>query len=422
MKLAFVNHASVIYDYDHIRLISDPWIEGKVFDNGWSLLAPTRFTYEDFKTITHIWFSHEHPDHFFPPNIKNIPAEIRKNITVLYQETKDKKVVEFCRKLGFKSVEELAPGKTYPLSEKFNIINAPFGHDSWLLVSTDQFKLLNTNDCVINTKEKASAVAAVTGDIDILLTQFSYASKHGNADQPEKREKAVNDKKVQMQLQINAFHPKIVIPMASFVWFSHEENFYMNDRINKIDETASFLKEQQVEPVVLYPGDEYLAGTAHDNSIAIARYLEDLKKIVPENTTKTISAGTDELKKNAATLIQQIRKEDKLSYFLLSFYPLKIYLPDLEKSVKFSVRSGLQEISVPKEQTNIIMTSEVLNYCLKFNWGFGTTHVNGRFQTVRDEDMKLFNYYVSVTDSLNHHDSTMKRVFHKILRKTGIKQ
>ena len=101
MKIEFVNHASVIYHHKRISLISDPWIEGAVFNNGWNLLAPTKFKYPDFEKITHIWFSHEHPDHFFPPNIREIDNEHRKNITVIFQKTGDGKVLDFLRRRGF---------------------------------------------------------------------------------------------------------------------------------------------------------------------------------------------------------------------------------------------------------------------------------------------------------------------------------
>ena len=88
-------------------VIMDPWLEGSVFDESWSLLAPSIFTNRDFETITHIWFSHEHPDHFFPPNLLRIPAEIRARIHVIFQPTIDRRVVDFCRKVGFASVAEL---------------------------------------------------------------------------------------------------------------------------------------------------------------------------------------------------------------------------------------------------------------------------------------------------------------------------
>jgi len=68
MKIEFVNHASVIFYHNNIHLITDPWFNGAVFHNGWDLLAKTKFEYSNFEKISHIWISHEHPDHFTPPN------------------------------------------------------------------------------------------------------------------------------------------------------------------------------------------------------------------------------------------------------------------------------------------------------------------------------------------------------------------
>ena len=83
MKIQFVNHSSFIVEHEGVRIISDPWLEGRVFNNGWDLISKSKFMYDDFKEIQYIWFSHEHPDHFFPPNLKLIPAE---NVDLLINE------------------------------------------------------------------------------------------------------------------------------------------------------------------------------------------------------------------------------------------------------------------------------------------------------------------------------------------------
>jgi L-ascorbate metabolism protein UlaG (beta-lactamase superfamily) len=121
MQIEFVNHASLILKSGEVRLLCDPWLEGRAFNDGWALLSPTKFAYDDFRDITHIWFSHEHPDHFSPACIKRISEEHRAQITVLFQETLDKKVVEFCRQLGFKDVLELPSGARYALAPDFHI-------------------------------------------------------------------------------------------------------------------------------------------------------------------------------------------------------------------------------------------------------------------------------------------------------------
>lgn len=420
MKITLVNHASTIYSHNDIHLITDPWIEGDVFQEGWSHLCETKFKYEDFERITHIWFSHEHPDHFFPPNIKSIPPEIIKNITVLYQETVDKKVLKFCKAAGFKEVIELAPNKALNLASDFTVTNAPFGHDSWLHVKAGEYTYFNTNDCLISDNNLARKIHNVVGDVDVLLTQFSYACKYGNADQPEQRREAAERKYDQMKLQIDMFKPKYCIPIASFVWFSHEENYYMNDSVNTIDKVEAFIKQTEAIPIVLYPEDTFTIGDVHDNGPSIAKYQENFGRISIDNARKTQTVALDAVLASGKKLSDQLKKEDLLGYFLMAAYPIKFYISDLKVAVKFSSLTGLKVLEAEQDDTNIIMTSEVLDYCLKFNWGFGTSNVNGRFQTVKEKDIVLFKYYVAITDALNHQDSTLKRVVNKVFRKFGV--
>ena len=75
-----------------------------------------------------------------------------------------------------------------------------------------------------------------TKNIDLLFTQFSYANWIGNKEDKETMRKHAQNKIDQIEYQIEVFKPKYTIPFASFVWFSHEENFYMNQEINRIDQ------------------------------------------------------------------------------------------------------------------------------------------------------------------------------------------
>ncbi|GAC1700330.1 MAG: hypothetical protein NVS9B4_01570 [Candidatus Acidiferrum sp.] len=90
MLMESVNHTGFIIESEAVRLLCDPWIEGNTFNIGWTLLSRTKLRYEDLSAITHIWFSHEHPDHFNPPSLKKIPEEYRRAITVVFHYTRDK--------------------------------------------------------------------------------------------------------------------------------------------------------------------------------------------------------------------------------------------------------------------------------------------------------------------------------------------
>ena len=193
-SIEWVNHASFVIRHNGTALLCDPWIEGTAFDNGWKPISKTRFNYNDFENIDYIWFSHEHPDHFSPPNLKNISPEARSKITILYQKTRDKKILGFCKKtLKFKEVIELEPFKTYSIGSDFEVQNGPLSSgDSWLFVRAGQHRILNLNDCIVNKPEIGESIADKVGTVDILATQFSYANWIGNpADKLLRRQSAV---------------------------------------------------------------------------------------------------------------------------------------------------------------------------------------------------------------------------------------
>ena len=141
-NIVFVNHASYILSYKNIKILVDPWFSGSAFDNGWSLLVNNYLKDDEIKNITHIWYSHEHPDHFSVSDLRHI-FQINPNIEILFQETNDKRVVNFCKKIGFE-YRELANFKITNLAEDFTIQVVKCG----LL---DSLSIMNfENKCILN--------------------------------------------------------------------------------------------------------------------------------------------------------------------------------------------------------------------------------------------------------------------------------
>ena len=81
-KIIFLNHASFILLSGKNKILVDPYLFGKAFNNGWSLLQEVDHE-KEIKNVTHIFFSHEHPDHFSIPFLKKIKPENRNFITIL---------------------------------------------------------------------------------------------------------------------------------------------------------------------------------------------------------------------------------------------------------------------------------------------------------------------------------------------------
>lgn len=390
--------------HEGIRLIQDPWIDGRAFHDGWELITPSAFQYSDFADITHIWFSHEHPDHFSPPNLRKIPAEIRRNITVLFQKTRDRKVVKFCESLGFKDVIELDKN-WYSLKPGFDLLNVPHTDgDSWLCIKTDSCTLLNVNDCGLEDDNQIREIQRQMGqnDIDILFTQFSYANRAGNIDERHLREAQAVSKVKEIHRQISLLKPRYIIPFASFVWFCHEENYYMNDAINTVDQIYNTFKDNSTTcPVILYPGDRWTYLQNHDSEISTKNWVRDYKSVL--NQKNTFSAKTTD-EENLIPVGQEFIKKlkDANSVFLKYFLrPTYIYVTDLNRCFILSWK-GFEKHEIGSGKADISMSSDALQYCFRFLWGGSTTRINGRYQTPSGGKFYNWKMYFQIAELNNH--------------------
>lgn len=76
-NITFLNHASFIVELNGIKILNDPYLFNSAFNNGWNLIK--EIDHNSFlKNITHIYISHEHPDHFSIPFLKTISLEQKK--------------------------------------------------------------------------------------------------------------------------------------------------------------------------------------------------------------------------------------------------------------------------------------------------------------------------------------------------------
>ena len=408
--ITFVNHASVIFSHKNIRLMTDPWIFGNAFNNGWSLSSESKFTINDFQNITHIWFSHEHPDHFHPAVLNKIPENIRKKITILFQNTLDHRVAKKCEQLNFKQVIEMKPTEYISLNDEFKIKCVPNGtYDSWFYAKIGDKKILNINDCMVDSNSQSKIVKRMIGDVDILLTQFGYASWVGNPEDVQLRVDASREKLQRIQIQDKIFQPKFIIPFASFVRFSHKDNHYMNDQMNRIENVEKFIHEKTNSvPIILYPGDIWSGKEKIDNSLSINKYTDDLQKNLELYDDPKI-IEFDELQKLASAYIDDIKKRNNLTFVKLLhnlhfFKTTNIFLKDLNISVSFNLIDGLKKSVSDKLNVDIITDSDSLSFVFSWDYGVDTLFVNGRFRTSGGKIMNFFRLFLIGT--LNNNGRT----------------
>lgn len=412
----WVNHASFVLRRGPVALLCDPWVTGTAFDDGWALCSPSAFGPEVIDAITHIWVSHEHPDHFSPASLRSIPEERRSSIEVLYQPTKDRKVLEFCGKLGFRT-RELEARRWTPLGSDVSVWVAPWSSgDSILGVRTPEATFLNLNDAVAHHAPTLNLLRKhLDGvDIDVVMTQFSYANWEGNPDDVERRRRVAALKLDAMVAQTQAFEPRYVIPFASFVYFCHEENHYLNDEANRVGDAVAVLRDRtDAEPVVLYPGDTWTFGDEHDDAAAIERYDADVAAVLGAGawvTSPTVDLPElQELARSFLAKLGELNGERTLAamHRLGLLQGAHLWITDLDLAVRLD-RDGLAPAPEHRSEAgcDLALGSEALAFCFRQLYGGSTLNVNGRFREPAGGDPSRFRRYMQIS-GLNNRGVTI---------------
>jgi len=402
--IQFINHASVIVNYEDVSLLSDPWYFSDAFHKGWNLLVeqtPNEII-QIINSITHIWISHEHPDHFSISFFKIYEELIKsQDIIILFQETKDKRVKDFFIKNGF-NFNELKFEKPFFISNEFKITCIKDGfYDSALFIQTKDKKILNLNDCNVRTESRATEIYKITGSCDILLTQFSYAAWKGGEGNLNWRKLAAKEKLNDIFLQAKTFKPKQIIPFASFIYFSNESNKYLNDSVNWPKDVSNELRDIDIFVNVMKPYD-YLDEL---NS------LDKLKNANDYWETKFSNISANKYNKHNIIEINELQEcfikyqkrvfSNNSKFFirlarLLSpikiFQPIIIKLKDTNETIILDL--FLDSLCPSNLNADLVMSSESLKFILSFPFGFDTLTVNGCFEEENN------NGFIKATKSL----------------------
>ena len=406
--IRFVNHASFIVESNGVSLLCDPWIAGPAFHNGWNLIAEER--HHGLEDVDYIWFSHEHPDHFSVPFLRSIPVDRRAAITILYQHMPDQRVASFCRQMGF-AVRELGQAKAEELGGGIRVTcgKIPF-YDSWMLVETPECSILNTNDCILESPQRLDFIQPHVATCDILFTQFSYANWQDSRDNRPARRQLAAEKLGRIALQCALFKPKFVVPFASFCYFSHVENAFMNADINMPADAVDFIERNcDATPVLLVPNETWDGLTGKDNRAALdwwaRRYAVALSR---EKNVAGPSSSFIELGAKAREMVNRVRHRNNYAIVtalqrLGLIQKVEFHLIDTGQTVSFDWIAGLQLLHAPPFCT-IEIHSESLAFIFDNDFGIDTVNVNARFEgSMRDKKRMIGLFAVLALNNTGRH-------------------
>ena len=185
-----------------------------------------------------------------------------------------------------------------------------------------------------------------------------------------------------------------MVPFASFIYFSHAENRYMNDSLNTIDETVTVIERTSAHAMVLYPGQGWIAGSAHDPTAAIDAW-RDAFDLDRQTFRESATVLRDDLVASATAFRRQLHKfNNRLFLAGLRYAPVGGFLRPVTiglydypgEAFEFSSWKGLRPSTNPPDAW---MHSASLDFIFRRGFGFDTLLVNGRFEADVDGFRKL---------------------------------
>ena len=417
--LKFLNHASYFLESDKSILLFDPWYEGGAFNNGWNLYYQDISNKEIINYLKastkqiFIWISHEHSDHFNIPFIKELKNHSIK-IRFLFHKTYDRRVINYLKRLNFE-VSELINGNSFFIDSYIKIKTWRFSRlDSFCLTNFGKINILNLNDCVVKTKNEANLIGKkifnYCNNIDILFTQFGYADWVGRPKDYKERKNAAKEKLNRIYIQAKILNPKIIIPFASFIYFSKEDNYYLNSTQNGINEIrkSSILNNLQRKIIFMKPrqlinlDENYKKNLQKNNSKSELFWSHLIKKVKQKDikiiTSKSIDFKT--IKIEGGKYIKRINKETFYISYLsellnqLNIKKLKINIYDIEKSFSLSYVDGFEEIKNNQNRYDLKIHSNEINYIFKNDFGWNTVNISGALRVNTKKLDKITSFFL----------------------------
>ncbi len=412
--ITFVNHSSILFESDNgeFSILTDPWYKGLAFNRGWALLFENdedQIT-EIVSRSKYIFLSHEHPDHFSVPFFNHYSKIFKNFPTVVFQNTRDKRVVEYLEKKL--TVNCLTLKDSCPVEIEGNSLWVfKCGHiDSGFVLETTDYIHINVNDCDYSENElkKIASVIAKKKKPKILYIQFSYASYRPN----ENWLKTSAERKLSEIVTIyKKFQVDLVIPFASMVYFCHKENFHLNKQMNNCKITSDYLKERDIDHCFLSPKSRKVNPKRLIDDIKF-REKENLNSIrfwdkkinevkilvsdseVPENLSSASEKFLNRIRlHNSIILLHLVR----ILSFKFIFGDVTIFVQDMHEFYRVNFFS-VKKISVDqKPSADISMSGESFSFFLSETYGFDTLTVNGRFNELSNNGFRKFVFSVGFT-------------------------
>lgn len=386
-KIRFHSHAFISIETEKALLFCDPWFFGDVFNESWSLASEPNWENLNFEKLTHIWVSHEHPDHLHFASLREIKARARGPIKFLYRQQANQNIRQVVSKLGFETIE-LTPDQPMQIASDFEITSYPSGSDCGLVIRTQNRVIFNQNDCQL-AKAQVRQVQKRFPKIDAWFFQFSLAGYYANHDNSVGLKNAKEKHLKMIRQYYNAFKPTWYIPFASFVYFSKKSNEYLNRYRVTLEEIARRFSD--IPQQILWKDDLlfWQASVSHRNSENLSRWNDVYKKPMK---IKELCPTPEEVLIRAGHAFASKTKQQSNPWLLPS--ETCFLLSDLNRVAVLNLRKGTFSIREKRSRDCYAgaLPSEEFLFFMKFPWGADTLNITGAFDILNQFQWRWVTY------------------------------
>ncbi|WP_348945376.1 MBL fold metallo-hydrolase [Chitinibacter sp. FCG-7] len=152
MKVQLIADSCFLFEFNGVRVLTDPWIGGAIYGGSWLQYPPPTIQAKDIGALDYIFISHIHEDHC---DLKTL-EKLDRNATVVLMDKKPNFVEKFLKyhSLKFKDIINLRPRVKFEAAPclYFEVVEADPEHelnhilDSSLLIHFDSKTIYFAND------------------------------------------------------------------------------------------------------------------------------------------------------------------------------------------------------------------------------------------------------------------------------------
>jgi UDP-MurNAc hydroxylase len=378
MRIRLISHASVLVETESGVVWTDPWVTGKAFNDSWTLLPASGFDQSILSKITHLWTSHEHPDHLNFPTLRSLPDYFKKKVVVLFQENGSRRIFESLQNLGFRTFTALPHRRFLNLGGGTRLYCYQAGTmDSCLAVSSGGKTIFNVNDAKLGGQD-CRIVLRDLGSVDVVLNQFSMAVCHPPAEYRPFLARLQRQVLENLSANHHDLNAQVTIPFASLMYWSSLDNRHFNEFSNRPGDVSRFCESRGQQTAILYPGDAYDVGQPYDSRSALERYERLFARMAEFPFDEPVRVPLEKIEAAFQAVVVELRS--KFPRILLrAVRPLCIRIPDLNLTVQVSIGRGrIDEVEGTREP-DLSMYSQPLEFCFSKPWGVQTLAISGRY-------------------------------------------